>query len=319
MLFVMRLSVIVPMYNVEAWLRQCLDSLARQTLKDMEVLLVDDGAADDTPAIAKQYAAQYENMHYFHKENGGLSDARNYGIPYAKGDYIAFLDSDDWVEETFYEKMVNTIGDADVCVSDIEYYYEDPSRRFIMKGLSSWKADTIQKRALLSPLFAWNKIYKAELFRDQGYRYPVGTWYEDHPVTTMIFAKANTIAYLDECLIHYRQREGSIMSATNDPRIAQIFDVLSMVRDNFKREGLDETFHDELEYLHIEHLRLYGMFRFVRSDAWKTYYDKSEQVMNRYYPDWRNNRYLANLNWKNRIFLRFYSEHTTRLFHRFIR
>lgn len=317
--FVMRLSVIVPMYNVEAWLPQCLDSLANQTLKDMEVLLVDDGATDKTSEIAKDYSEKYSNFRYFRKENGGLSDARNFAIPYAKGDYIAFLDSDDWVEPTLYEKMVNTIGNADVCVTDIEYFYDDPSKRFIMKGLTDWDADTIQKRALLSPLFAWNKIYRRDLFENDGYRYPVGTWYEDHPVTTMIFAKAKDIAYLPECLIHYRQREGSIMAAVNDPRIIQIFTVLEQVRNNFRTEGLYEQYYEELEYLHIEHLRLYGMFRFIRSDNWKTYYEKSEEVVHQYFPHWKTNRYLANLGLKNRLFLKFYNKHTAWIFHPLIK
>lgn len=315
----MRLSLIVPMYNIEAYLPQCLDSIANQTLKDMEVLLVDDGATDGTSKIAQEYAERYSNFRYFRKENGGLSDARNYAIPYARGEYLAFLDSDDWVEPTLYEKLVNTIGDAEVCVTDIEYYYEDAAKRFIMKGLSSWKTDSIQKRALLSPLFAWNKIYRTELFQKGGYRYPTGTWYEDHPVTTMIFAKANKIAYLEECLIHYRQREGSIMAATKDKRIAQIFDVLEQVRNNFQREGIYEKYRDELEYLHIEHLRLYGMFRFIRSDDWKTYYERSEAVMKQFFPDWRNNCYLSNLSRKNQLFLKTYNRATAWFFHVLIR
>ena len=319
MLFVMRLSLIVPMYNVEAYLPRCLDSIANQTLKDMEVLLVDDGATDGTSKIAQEYAERYSNFRYFRKENGGLSDARNYAIPYAKGEYLAFLDSDDWVKPTLYEKLVNTIGDADVCVTDIEYYYEDAAKRFIMKGLSSWNADSIQKRALLSPLFAWNKIYRTELFQKGGYRYPTGTWYEDHPVTTMIFAKSNKIAYLEECLMHYRQREGSIMAATKDKRIAQIFDVLEQVRNNFQREGIYEKYRDELEYLHIEHLRLYGMFRFIRSDDWKTYYERSEAVMKQFFPDWRNNCYLTNLSTKNQLFLKTYNRATAWFYHVLIR
>ena len=320
MLFLMRLSVIVPMYNVEAYLEDCLNSLAAQTLDDMEVLLIDDGSSDRTPEIAKLFAESHPDFRYFRKENGGLSDARNFGIPYAEGEYIAFLDSDDWVEPDIYEHMINAAGNADVCVADLEYCYEDPSKNFVMKGLSDQNADEIQKRALLSPLFAWNKIYKAELFQgEHGYRYPKGTWYEDHPVTTMIFAKASGIAYLPEAGFHYRQREGSIMSARNDRRIVQIFDVLEMVRTNFRREGIYDRYRTELEYLHIEHLRLYGMFRFIRSDNWKTYYDMSEQVMKEFFPEWKKNPYIASLGLKNRLFLRWYSPATAWMFHPLIR
>ena len=311
----MRLSVIVPIYNVEAYLKMCLDSLDAQTCKEMEVLLVDDGSTDGSSAIAKHFAETHERFRYFRKENGGLSDARNFAIPYARGTYLAFLDSDDWVEPDIYEHMLEQIGDADVCLADIEYYYEDPAKRFVMKGLSAWDADSVQKKALLSPLFAWTKIYRAELFQKEGYRYPVGTWYEDHPVTTMIFAKAMSIAYLPECGFHYRQREGSIMASTKDERILQIFTVLEQVRTNFRKEGLFEAYREELEYLHVEHLRLYGMFRFIRSDCWETCYKKSEEVMNREFPNWKQNRYLSNLSRKNRVFLKLYHRSTAWLFH----
>ena len=172
--FVMRLSVIVPVYNVEAYLPCCLQSLQKQTLKDMEVILVDDGSTDGSSVIAERFAESDPRFRYFRKENGGLSDARNFGLPYAEGDYIAFLDSDDWVEEDLYERMISEIRDADVCIADLEYVWQDSSRNFVMKGLTDWKTDTVNQKALLSPLFAWNKIYKAELFKGEGgYRYPL--------------------------------------------------------------------------------------------------------------------------------------------------
>ncbi len=109
------------------------------------------------------------------------------------------------------------------------------------------------------------------------------------------------------------------MSDVSSPRVREIFNIMEMVRKNFDENGLSEIYRDELEYLHIEHLRLYGMFRFIRSEAWNELYDKSEEVMNRYYPSWRKNPYIKNLNLKNRIFLKCYSKLTARLFHKVIR
>ena len=316
----MKLSIIVPMYNVEAYIEECLDSLVNQTLKDFEVLLVDDGCIDSTVSLVKPYLANYSNFHLLQKENGGLSDARNYAIPYAKGTYICFLDSDDFVEPTLYEKLVNLMdeGDYDVCVTDIEFYYKDANKRFVMKGLSDWKASTIQKQALLSPMFAWNKIYKRSLFEDD-YRYPVNTWYEDIPVTTMIFARATKIGYLQECLMHYRQREGSIMQDNQNPRVKEIFQVMEMVRENFENAGLYETYYDELEYLHIEHLRLYGMFRFIRSSSYAECYEMAKRVMFTCFPNWKKNIYLKNLSAKNYWFLKLYGSGSAWLFNKVIR
>ena len=315
----MRISLIVPMYNVEQYLEACLDSLKAQTLSDMEILLIDDGSTDHTSGIARRYAQQDTRFRYYRKPNGGLSDARNYGIPLTRGEYIAFLDSDDWVESDLYARMSEAIGTADVLVTDIEYRFAEESKNFLMKGLSDWDASSIQKKALLSPLFAWNKLYKRDWFMSLGLRYPEGLWYEDLPVTTLVFARANDIAYLTGCPIHYRQREGSIMASKNDERLGNIFEILDLVRRRFKENGLSTQYHEELEYLHIEHLRLYGMFRFIRSDRTEEYYAKSEEVMKRNFPGWKNNRYIANLNLKNRLFLQYYSPKTAWLFHPLIR
>ena len=287
----------------------------------MEVILIDDGCTDGTIDKVKPYVERHPNrFKLYHKENGGLSDARNYGIQYASGDYISFLDSDDFVDETLYEDLANKMDEGyDVVVSDIEYWYEDPSKRFIMKGLSDIDAPTIQKRALLSPMFAWNKMYKASLFKEEGYRYPLNTWYEDLPVTTMIFAKAKDIGYLNKCEIHYRQREGSIMSDVNSKRISEIFHVMELVRENFEKEGLYEEYFDEIEYLHIEHLRLYGMFRFIRSNNWKELYDTSTRVMMTCFPNWKRNKYIKYLNNKNQLFLKWYNRYTAWLFHAVIK
>ncbi len=317
----MKLSVIVPMYNVSSYVRECLDSLVCQTLQDMEVIMVDDGCTDDTPSIAQEYANYNMNFHLIHKKNGGLSDARNYGMKFAKGEYIGFLDSDDFVEPTLYEKMIQVAEEGnDIVVTDIEYYYAfHPEKCYVMKGLSSWDAPTIQKRALLSPMFAWNKIYRASLFKENELQYPVGTWYEDIPVTTILFAKAKNIGYLEECLMHYRQREDSIMASVASARIKEIFNVMDLVRSTFQKNGLYDEYHDELEYLHIEHLRLYGMFRFIRSPYWKECYNESKKVMKKYFPRWKKNQYIQNLTKNNRIFLKCYNKFTAWAFHAKIR
>ena len=311
-----KVSVIVPMYNVEDYVEQCLSSLERQTLKELEVIIVNDGSTDNSVEIAQGFVDRNSKLFKLvHKENGGLSDARNYGLQYVTGETIAFLDSDDYVEDTLYEKLYNKLSEGyDICVTDIEYSFEDKSKSYVMKGLSDWPTPSIQRKALLSPLFAWNKLYKASLFLDSDIRYPVGTWYEDIPVTTVLFAQCEDIGYLDECLIHYRQRTGSIMSSNSSNRVSEIFGVMAMLRDRFKQLNLSDKFHDELEYLHIEHLRLYGMFRFIRSNNWEKYYEDSELVMNTYYPNWKKNPYIDNLNMKNKIFLKFFNKATEPIF-----
>ncbi|MGN1327029.1 MAG: glycosyltransferase family 2 protein, partial [Clostridia bacterium] len=102
-----KVSVIVPIYNVEKYITKCLESLANQTLEDIQIILVNDGSTDNSGKIAKEYADKYSNIIYLEKENGGLSDARNYGLKYATGDYISFVDSDDYVNKELYSNLIN--------------------------------------------------------------------------------------------------------------------------------------------------------------------------------------------------------------------
>lgn len=317
----MKLSIIVPMYNVEQYIQQCLDSLVVQTLHDFEVLVVDDGSTDQGSVIVDKMIEKYPNIiKQLHKKNGGLSDARNYAMPFAKGEYIAFLDSDDYVEPTLYEKLVSKMDMGyDIVVTNIEYFYENGNPSWVMKGLTDWKCESLSKCALLSPMFAWNKIYKAKYFTQDKVQYPLNTWYEDIPVTAPIFATTDNIGYLDETLIHYRQREGSIMSVTKGQRLKEIFEIMKLVRNTFKELQLDKEYHDELEYLHIEHLRLYGMFRFIRSPLFDELYDLSDSCMEDNYPNWKQNKYIKNLSLKNRIFLKIFNKKNKFVFDKFIK
>ena len=203
---------------------------------------------------------------------------------------------------------------ADVVVSDIEYFYENGQPSWIMLGLNPHVFDSPVKQAFLSPMFAWNKLYRADFFTQKHYRYPLGTWYEDIPVTMPIFAQSQTIGIQHEARIHYRQREGSIMSVTKSERLKEIFPVMKQVREQFAEMGLSERYHDELEYLHIEHLRLYGMFRFLRSPLTNELKAMSDAVMAEFYPNWKKNPYIRNLGWKDQLFLKTFGSLTLPLY-----
>lgn len=317
----MLVSVIVPMYNVEKYIDECLNSLVNQTLKDIEVIVVNDGSSDNSVNIVEGYVKRYPNIvKLVHKENGGLSDARNFGVKYATGKYIGFLDSDDYIEYNMYEMMAQKMEEGhDVVICDIEYFYENSNKKWILNGLSNLNVKDISKRALLSPMFAWNKLYKSKYFKEYGYTYPINTWYEDIPVTTLIFAKTKKIGYINEVYVHYRQREGSIMNSTKSKRLFEIFNIINSVVENFKKENLFDLYRDEIEYLSIEHLRFYGMFRFIRSNIFKELYLESNKFMTENFPDWKNNKYIKNLSLKNRIFINYFNLYTYPIFKLFIK
>ena len=150
-----KVSVIVPVYNVEKYIEKCLNSLVNQTLKDIEIIIVNDGSKDNSDKIIKIYQEKYDNIIYLTKKNGGLSDARNYGIPYAKGEYIAFLDSDDYVENDIYEKMYNKAKENNSDYVECDFIWEYPNKSIIDKGEEyTGKHEMLQKIRVV----AWNKL-----------------------------------------------------------------------------------------------------------------------------------------------------------------
>lgn len=311
-----KVSVIVPVYNVEKYLKSCLDSLVNQTLSDIEVVVVNDGSPDNCQLIIEQYEKMYPFVKGYVKPNGGLADARNYGIQRASGDYIGFVDSDDTVELDMYEKLLKKAIEesADLVVCDLEYVWEDGSKDpERMDGLTHIDGKTMRSCLFASPLFAWNKLYRREFLLNSGLQYSVGKWYEDIPVTVPLFALAEKVAYVPEVMIHYLQRPTSIMGSGYDPRMFHIFDQMKFIYDYYQSLGLLKKYHEEIEYLFVEHLMLYGAFRFLRTDHAEELCTTSFKMMKQYFPKYKNNTFLKRFSIKNRVFIQTLSPLTLKL------
>lgn len=302
-----QLSIIVPVYNVEKYLRKCLDSLLDQGLTNYEVIVVNDGSTDNCESIIKEYVDKYPNLFStYKKENGGLSSARNYGVPYAKGEYICFLDSDDYVEKQHYKKMYDLAkkDNADLVVSDFEYDWENNPNKILHKnGLEKVNADN-KKCIFLSPLFSWNKLYRRELFSKLGCKYPEGLWYEDIPVTLGFTVNTNKISCLSEVGFHYLQRQTSIMGTRNSSKLGDIFKVFDIVYEYFVKNNLLKEYNDELEYLFVEHFLMYGAERFLKADNYKELMTKAFSYVKEHFPNYKKNKYLYTLGKKNNFFLK---------------
>jgi len=300
------LSIIVPVYNVVNYLNECFDSLINQNVGSFEVIVVNDGSTDHSQDIIDQYVNEYPHIFKSYiKENGGLSDARNFGVPYAKGNYIAFLDSDDFVENMTYANMLTKAKetDADIVIGDISYFWEDTDKKVMSQGLSAIHAATIQRKAMLSPLFAWNKIFKKSFYIENEYLFPLNTWYEDIEVLLEAFSSTNHIEYAKEAKFHYRQHNRSIMANKDSERLFEIFKVMERVYAYFDESGKLEEFHNEIEYLFIEHIMLYGQFRFYRSSLYRSLCTHSFSFIKMYFPHWKKNIYLKEMSFKNKGFV----------------
>ena len=215
------LSIIVPIYKVEKYLDECIQSILHQTFTDFELILVDDGSPDACPQMCDAAAEQDSRVRVIHQKNGGLSAARNMGIEAARGNWLGFVDSDDFVAPDFYEKLYNAAvnADADCAVCSVQLTHEDGSR---MDTPPQWKVygggytggdvlKTITWQNNAPYLVAWNKLYRREVFRTL--RYPVGRINEDVFVFAELFDTIKKVACMEQPLYFYRQRTGSIMQS----------------------------------------------------------------------------------------------------------
>ena len=190
-----KISVIVPVYNVEEYLDKCLDSLVNQTLKDIEIIVVNDGSPDNSQKIIDKYVKKYKNVKAYTKKNGGLSDARNYGLTKAKGEYIAFIDSDDYTDITMLEKMYQKAKNKklDIVVCDCYKVYPNNENQEILISNLKYSEDNV-KNYLLAPPMAWNRLYKKEIF--DNIKFVKGIYYEDLECTPKLVKYTNKIALL---------------------------------------------------------------------------------------------------------------------------
>ena len=246
-----KLSVIVPVYQVEQYLARCLDSILAQNISDMEILVIDDGSSDHSYAIMQQYAEAYpKQIRIFQKPNGGPSDTRNFGLAHAQGEYISFVDSDDFLEKGMYSAMLAKAdeGGFDIVVCDLNYIFADGS----IKPLSSHfyydlHTQSEIKKSLVSfyPV-VWNKLYHRHLF-DEGLHFQTAVWFEDVEFLYRLFPRIHSIGVLRQPFYQYVQHEGTITS-TFDHRVFDYLKIWTTILEDYKKNKIFKEYYLELQY-----------------------------------------------------------------------
>lgn len=233
-------SIVVPIYKVENYLKKCVDSIINQTYKSLEIILVDDGSPDNCGVICDEYKKMDKRIKVIHKKNGGLSDARNRGLDVATGEYICFVDSDDFVSELYIEKLLKKAlkEKADIVACNFQYI-DELGKIWVRKE----KEDKVyfSKEAIKdiftttqdTEVMMCNKIYKKNLFVDNNIKFPVGKLHEDNFTTYKLYDKANKIILINDKLYYYLQRNNSIMSTFNKRRL-DILLALEEIKEYFK-------------------------------------------------------------------------------------
>lgn len=227
------ISIIVPVYNVENYLKRCLDSILMQTYSSFEVIVIDDGSTDKCPQICDDYAKKDSRIRVVHKENGGLSDARNAGIKIAQGKYLLFVDSDDYIQDNMLEVLMKSVQEtnADIVITTKYFTVSDKYSKFVSEITGEKVCNSGQA---LEEIFchnsrweAWGTLFKKSLFDNSDF--PKGKLYEDIALIPLIILKAEKVCLLEGAFYYYYIREGSIMDVSKTQIKIDLLDVCSNV------------------------------------------------------------------------------------------
>lgn len=284
------ISVIVPIYKVEPYLRQCVDSILGQTFRDFELILVDDGSPDGCPAICDEYAKMDSRVKVIHKENGGLSSARNVGLDVAKGEYIAFVDSDDWIHLEYLEQLMNAIQsqNADMSVCNIIPSYPPDytgwKRKVSVleyeKLTQQQMADRLTEKANWFYVVAWNKLYRRGIW--DRLRFPEGFIHEDEAVIHRVIRSCQKIAVIPEPLYYYRQLPSSITGQGIGIQSAdKLFAFADRIAFSSERNWIKLSEHAMQEYIYA-FFELY--YRFTRTDENEKYFRRMDDSLKKALP-----------------------------------
>ena len=300
-----KLSVIIPVYNVENYLNECLDSVTSQTLDDMEIICIDDGSTDNSPDILKEYSKKDKRIKIITKENGGQATARNLGIKEAQGEYIAFVDSDDFIEPTMFEKLYTKAKDnnLDIAMCKIAtfdnqteeikenvWYYMLGVFRDFDKDIFNHK-DTREFTCHIA-VTPYNKLYKTTLLKENNIMFPEGLIFEDEKFFYDTYLRAKRVSIVDEFLYYYRiNRKGSTVDTIKDNDFSDIIPISKLIRETFKETDNYEDYKILLSnrFIHLQLARFTqtsqkykeNFFNLLKSDlkevlADRTIYDNLE-------------------------------------------
>lgn len=299
-----KVSVVIPVYNIAPHLRQCLDSVLGQTLKEIEVICVDDGSTDDSPAILRDYAAKDGRLRVITQTNAGPGVARNAGMEQASGEYLIFLDSDDWFEPNFLENMLYTAerykADVTICKTvefDTATEEELPSDWMLktryVPGESFVPAQAAEHLFQFTYGWPWDKLYRMDFVRLHGLHYPALRNSEDLVFVFPSLALAQKIAILDHVHVHHRVRRMTSVSNSRhlDPEMP--YEALSLFRDGLKENNLYALYEQSFLNWAMEFL-VWNVANMGSKEAQKVYFQKLKKV---WLPEMEFDRYPMSYFW----------------------
>lgn len=301
----MKLSIIIPVYNTREYLAACLDSVLDPALSDYEIIVVNDGSTDDSGLIAAAYAARHPGlMRVVTTENGGLGAARNAGLPFAAGDYLLFLDSDDALEKGALAEILSVLdGSFDIGLFDLKQVNPSGQSVGIIRGSEKQGAFTLAEypELLFQPPSACNKLFRRSLFADSGVRFPGRVWYEDLRTVPKLYPRCERIAYFPRPWYRYLIRPGSITNNVNASRNLEIIDAAEEIIGCYKAAGLYGQYEAQLCYMAFYNVFLTASVRVCQADPDSGVLETLMQWFLAHFPNWRDNAYIRGMSPKHRL------------------
>jgi len=294
-----KISIIVPVYNVEKYIQKCLESLINQTLKDIEIILVNDGSTDNSVEIINLYQKKDNRIILINQKNNGQGSARNKGLEIAQGTYISFVDSDDYIEINMLEKMYKlaTKEKADICFCNQKRVNE----KYQITGYDTLNINgkfgniSTNSNLLLLNMGPCNKIYKNTFLKKNNLKFPITKllWYEDLPFVAETILNAKKICWTDDYLYNYLQRDNSTMNNTNIKKNLDIISSFDILNQN---PNINRKFKNELELLCLLHVYVYTIVRVIKikskNKEVKKIIKNIKLYLTTYYLNHKKNKYL---------------------------
>lgn len=291
-----KISVIVTCYNIEKFIGKCLTSIKKQTINNYEVIIVDDGSTDNSANVIKKIIKNDKRFQYYKKKNGGVSTARNYGLKKAKGDFICFIDGDDYLEKDYLEILYSAVssGEYDFSICNIKRVYKN---KISLNQIARSDAVECKYPAL------WNKMCKKELIDKYNIKFLENIWYEDLAFGAEVYLVCNDFIVTDSYIYNYIQHENSLSRATDD-RIFDIYKITEEIEEFAKKNNVYESKFSTIEFISIYHILVGTIYRasFHKKFSSKLIKEIYLRVIEKY-PNWNKNKHIKNLPLFYRIYL----------------
>ena len=293
-----KVSIIVPVYNVQRYIVKCLDSLVNQTLSNIEVIVINDGSTDNSIDIIKKYEQKYQDkIIVIDKKNEGVGEARNCGIKIARGKYLGFVDSDDYVELNMFEKLYNKANENNSDIAICQFKNVDEDYNFL-ETETIHLASNINTKKDLNQLIKinpapWNKIYKKDLFVKNDI-YFTKLWFEDLEAITKVILSSDSITFVEEKLYCYLYRRSTSSSnIIKKDKLNDIFYIFDSIISYLKEKELYTLYKEVIEYYFIKHICSYLIqIKSLNNVEYDEVSRKVKKYLNENFKRWSDNKYL---------------------------